>query len=80
MGLAWTGIPSEAKPATFFTSMFLHGNVGHLLGNMVFLFLFAFALEVVLGRVAFAAVYLVGGVLPRSDACAPFTQAEATRL
>src|SRR5690625_5663671 len=37
--------PAEARPITFLTSMFLHGGWDHLLGNMIFLFLFGFTLD-----------------------------------
>lgn len=60
--------PAEAKPWTFITSQFLHGGWGHLLGNMVFLFLFGFALEAVLRPHVFLGMYLTSGVV----ACALF--------
>jgi membrane associated rhomboid family serine protease len=50
------------RPITWLTSTFLHGSVDHLLGNMVFLFLFGFTLEVALGRWLYLACYLLGGV------------------
>ncbi len=48
--------------ATVFTSMFLHGSVTHLLGNMVFLIVFGAGVEEVLGSVRFALYYLAWGV------------------
>ncbi|MDO4673923.1 rhomboid family intramembrane serine protease [Campylobacter sp.] len=45
------------------SSMFLHGNFAHLALNMVVLFQFGRILEALLGRVRFALLYLVGGVL-----------------
>jgi membrane associated rhomboid family serine protease len=47
---------------TWLTSTFLHGGMGHLLGNMVFLFLFGFTLEAALGPLLYLACYLVGGI------------------
>lgn len=44
------------------TSMFLHGGVMHLLGNMWFLQVFGPALESRLGRVRFLGVYLLTGI------------------
>jgi membrane associated rhomboid family serine protease len=44
------------------TAMFLHGNLGHLLGNMLFLWVFGNNVEDRLGRVRFVVFYLVGGV------------------
>jgi membrane associated rhomboid family serine protease len=52
----------EARPITWLTSMFLHGSVHHLLGNMVFLFLFGFALEIAVGRGVFLLLYLCSGL------------------
>ncbi len=54
---------NPAKPSFIdaFASMFLHGDFGHLLGNMVFLFIFGFALEAVMGRGAYLATYLLTG-------------------
>lgn len=43
------------------TSMFLHGGWFHLLGNLLYLWIFANNVEDRLGHVAFAAFYLAGG-------------------
>jgi membrane associated rhomboid family serine protease len=45
----------------FFTYQFLHGDFLHLLGNMVFLFVFGPAVEDRLRRWGFLAFYLLGG-------------------
>ena len=50
------------QPLQAFTSIFLHGSLGHLLGNMVFLFLFGFTLELALGSFTYLAFYVVGGI------------------
>lgn len=47
---------------TPFVSMFMHGSWMHLIGNMLFLFVFGLALEAGLGRRSFALFYLVGGL------------------
>jgi membrane associated rhomboid family serine protease len=52
----------EARPITWLTSMFLHGSFMHLLGNMVFLFLFGFALETAIGRGVYLLLYLCSGL------------------
>jgi len=52
----------DARPVTWFTNMFLHGDLMHLLGNMVFLFLFGFALEIAIGRGVFLLLYLCSGL------------------
>jgi membrane associated rhomboid family serine protease len=44
-------------------SMFLHGSVLHVLGNMLFLWIFGNNVEDQLGPVAFLAFYLVGGIV-----------------
>lgn len=49
-------------PATIVTSLFLHGGVLHLLGNMWFLWVFGRAVEQRLGRLRFAIFYLLVGV------------------
>lgn len=48
---------------TIFTSMFLHGNLLHLLGNMLFLLTFGPAIESALGGWRFALYYLFWGVV-----------------
>jgi membrane associated rhomboid family serine protease len=45
-----------------FTSMFLHGGWAHILGNMLFLWIFGGRVEDRLGRVKFLAFYLIGGL------------------
>jgi membrane associated rhomboid family serine protease len=53
---------AEFKPWTWITSAFLHGSAGHLLGNMLFLFLFGFSVELALGRGLYLGFYLLGAV------------------
>jgi rhomboid family protein len=60
-----TGSPG-AQPATWetaFTSMFLHGSFLHILGNMVFLAIFGPTVEDRVGRLRFAAFYILGGLV-----------------
>ena len=47
----------------FFSSVFLHGSWGHLIGNMVFLWVFGNAMNDRFGHVGYLAFYLAGGVL-----------------
>jgi membrane associated rhomboid family serine protease len=47
---------------SIFTSMFLHGGWLHLLGNMLFLWIFGNNVEDRLGRLPFLLFYLVGGI------------------
>ena len=48
---------------TLFTSMFMHGGWLHLLGNMLFLFIFGDNVERAFGRMKYLAFYLVCGVI-----------------
>ena len=47
---------------TWVTSAFLHGSPGHLIGNMVFLFLFGWSVEIALGRMRYLAFYMLGAI------------------
>jgi membrane associated rhomboid family serine protease len=47
---------------TLLTSMFLHGGLMHILGNMWFLWVFGDNIEDRLGHAGFAVFYLLGGV------------------
>lgn len=51
-GLGWSG---------FITSMFLHGSILHLLGNMLFLYIFGDNLEDQFGHIGFLLFYLLTG-------------------
>jgi membrane associated rhomboid family serine protease len=46
---------------TAFTSMFMHGDWLHIIGNMLFLWIFGNNVEDALGRVRFLVFYLLGG-------------------
>jgi membrane associated rhomboid family serine protease len=48
-------------PATAVTSMFMHGSWEHLLGNMLFLWIFGNNVEDVLGKIRFLPFYLLAG-------------------
>ena len=47
---------------SIFTSMFMHGSWMHLIGNMVFLWIFGDNIEDSMGRVKFVAFYLLSGI------------------
>jgi membrane associated rhomboid family serine protease len=46
----------------FLSSMFMHGDIMHIFGNMLFLWVFGDNLENLLGHVRFAAFYIVCGL------------------
>jgi membrane associated rhomboid family serine protease len=52
---------SKSAPISALTSMFLHGGVLHLLGNMLFLYVFGNNVEDRLGRMKFLLFYLLCG-------------------
>ena len=54
--------PSDPTLLGFFGSAFLHANLWHLLGNMVFLYIFGNNLNDKLGHAAYAGLY-AGGIL-----------------
>jgi membrane associated rhomboid family serine protease len=54
-------VVGEDWPLTSVTSMFMHGSIDHLLGNMLFLWIFGNNVEDALGRVRFLVFYLAAG-------------------
>lgn len=60
-------IPAEIAQGidlqTLLTSMFLHGSLMHLLGNMLYLWIFADNIEATVGNVPFLLFYLAGGLV-----------------
>jgi membrane associated rhomboid family serine protease len=48
---------------TLITSIFLHGSTMHLIGNMVFLWVFADNIEAKIGNFRFFIFYILGGVI-----------------
>lgn len=62
------------RPWILVTSMFLHGSLSHLLGNMFALGLFGTILENIIGTKRFLIIYFSGGVIA-SLVSAPFYNA-----
>lgn len=62
----YAAVPAEIQRGenwpTLLTSMFLHGSFGHLLGNMLFLWVFADNIEATVGNFRFLIFYLLGGM------------------
>lgn len=57
--ILWYG---ELNPAQWLGSAFMHAGLGHLLGNMIFLWVFGLVVEGKLGPAKFLVVYLALGV------------------
>jgi membrane associated rhomboid family serine protease len=56
---------AEPQPPTWFTvlsSMFMHGGLLHIGGNMLFLWVFGNNIEDSMGRVKFVVFYVLGGI------------------
>jgi len=56
-------------PGSILTSMFLHGGVLHLLGNMWFLWIFGDNVEEMLGRVRYVLFYFLAGSIGAVAQC-----------
>lgn len=54
--------PSNLTLTSFFTYQFLHGGVVHVLGNMLFLWVFGNSVNSKMGNVAYLLFYLAAGV------------------
>ena len=56
-------LAASLRPAiTILTSMFLHGGVWHVVGNMLYLFIFGAAVEYRMGASRYAAFYFASGI------------------
>src|ERR1700691_2400585 len=58
----WGIVPDQLRLITLLTSMFLHGGWLHILGNMLFLWVFGRNVEDLIGGSRFLALYLICGV------------------
>ncbi len=54
--------PQKQLALSVLVSLFLHGNLVHLAGNMWFLWIFGNNVEEAFGHVGYALLYLVGGI------------------
>ncbi|HXP83392.1 MAG TPA: rhomboid family intramembrane serine protease [Bryobacteraceae bacterium] len=59
----WGIVPDQLRLITLLTSMFLHGGWLHVLGNMLFLWVFGRAVEDLIGGPKFLAFYILCGLL-----------------
>ena len=55
-------VPADLSLSTLVTYQFLHGGWGHIIGNLVFLFLLGFTVEKALGPGRFLLAYLLCGL------------------
>jgi membrane associated rhomboid family serine protease len=62
----WGAIPARISSGqdliTILTSMFLHGGWAHLIGNMVFLYVFGDNIEDAMGHLSYLLFYLLTGI------------------
>jgi membrane associated rhomboid family serine protease len=67
---SWAMIPNNILQGTglvtLITSMFLHGGITHIGGNMLYLYIFGNNIEEALGHVKFLVFYLICGVCASS--------------
>jgi membrane associated rhomboid family serine protease len=65
--MRWSLIPAEVSAGrhleTIITAMFLHAGWEHILGNMLFLWVFGPAIEDVMSRPRYVVFYLLGGLV-----------------
>ncbi len=65
--IVYGAIPAEILRGkrlwTLFTSMFMHGDISHILGNMVFLYIFGDNIEDTFGHAKYLLFYLAGGLV-----------------
>lgn len=61
--MQWGIVPDHLQLASLVTSMFLHGGWMHILGNMLFLWVFGRNVEDLIGGMRFLGLYMVTGVL-----------------
>ncbi len=60
--LAWGFTPAKFALATLLTSMFLHGGIDHIFGNMLFLYIYGDNVEDRFGRARYILFYLFAGL------------------
>jgi len=64
--------PHDPSLLAFFTYQFLHANVMHIAGNMLFLYIFGNNVNDKMGQVGYLAFYLAGGII--AGICYTITQ------
>ena len=62
LGMVPADVVAGRRLYTIITSMFLHGSLAHLAGNMLYLYIFGDNVEVMMGRLRYAVFYLLSGL------------------
>ncbi|GAB6147785.1 rhomboid family intramembrane serine protease [Stetteria hydrogenophila] len=62
LGMVPADVLAGRRLYTLVTSMFLHGGLAHLLGNMLYLYIFGDNVEALMGRLRYLAFYLLSGL------------------
>ena len=75
-GVTGVADPQPSTWVTLFTSMFMHGSLLHIGGNMLFLWIFGNNVEDAMGPFRFLAFYVVGGLA--ADAAQILVNADST--
>jgi len=79
--LSWSAfLETPARYSTYLSSMFLHGGILHVLGNLWFLWLFGDNVEDRLGHRRFLAFYLLCGVLAGAAHVAFYPESEVPTI
>ena len=60
---SFVGWSTPGTYVTVFTALFIHGSVPHLVGNLIFLWVFGDNVESALGHLTFFALYLLAGFI-----------------
>ena len=69
-----------APVTTLFTSMFMHGGWMHLIGNMLYLWIFGNNIEEAMGRVRFIVFYLLCGIAAALAQALPDPQSQVPMI
>ena len=62
LGMVPAYVVAGERLYTLLTSMFLHGGWAHILGNMLYLYIFGDNVEAVMGRLRYLAFYIISGL------------------
>lgn len=76
LGVCASAVGDKSVLLSLLTALFLHGNLPHLLGNLLFLWVFGNNVEDRLGHLRFVVFYLAGG----AAATAAFVAVDPTAL